>query len=193
MKEKLQILLKLTNHFGHHLDEHEVKIRLLSDPDPGIAPISNTLDFFNIPNITATVPKTAFDQLPMHFLAQVRQEAKHDLVLVDKSRTGRVEVLSEKSEIVTKEEFLARWTGLVVAIEENQQPGKQVWARFGSLQVGLLLCVALAITYVACRSNSLTSTLYVFSAIFGLGLSHFILKEKLGMDETPSRFCTFSK
>ncbi|MFK7806869.1 MAG: vitamin K epoxide reductase family protein [Saprospiraceae bacterium] len=195
MKGKLHIILKLLAHFSFKVPNNDLKIRLLSDPDEGIAPISNTLDFFGINNITATVPKTAFDQLPPCFMAQVAQEDQEDIVLVNKVSNGDVEIVEDEnnSKTVTKEEFKLMWTGLIIAIEKNPDAANLVLDKKSYLKVGLISCVVLLTTYTAFLTGSLPKTLYTVCSILGLGISYLILKEKFSGGEAPSRFCTFSK
>ncbi len=195
MKGKLHILLKLLAHFSFKIAKDDFKLRLLSDPDEGIAPISNTLDFFGINNITVTVPKTSFDQLPSCFIAQVLQEEQEDLVLVRKKPNDEVEIVQDEnnSRRIPQEEFLLEWTGLIIAIEKNPDATNQWLDKLNYIKLGLVIGAVLLIVYIACLTSSIPKTLYIICSIIGLGISHLILKEKFGGSEAPSRFCTFSK
>ena len=65
---------------GYSLKKQDFKLRLFSDPNSMVVSITNTLDFFGIKNIVATVPKTSFKELPQRFIAQVNRNNQFNLI-----------------------------------------------------------------------------------------------------------------
>lgn len=194
MRKNLTLLVKLLNNFNYKISKKEIKQRLFSDSESGIIPITNTLDFFGVKNIAANVPKTSFDQLPNYFIAQVSKNDRYNLVLIDKTKSKVLAISNDdKSAVLTKEEFLSHWTGLIIAIEENKELNTLKNNKKSNLAIGLILLLILLLTYSALLTQSFLKTTYLISSIIGLIFSYLITKEKLGFNQTPSRFCTISK
>ena len=195
MNKFLHILNYYLEKEDYNINKQILKERLLSDPNDGVLPITNTLDFFEVKNVAATIPKESFDQLPDFFIAQVSNGNQHNLVLVDKTKIDKLSVISDdnKSVILTKEEFLLHWTGLIVAIEKKEDPIKSKIKKSFYLKIGLLFCAVSLMLYVAFLTQSFCKSIYITTSLIGLYLSYLIIKEKLGVDEIPSRFCKISK
>lgn len=195
MNENFYILANYLEKEGYSINRQLIKQRLYSDPDEGILPITNTLSFFEVKNLVATVPKPSFDQLPSHFICQINKGKQYNLVLVDKTMIDKILVISgkNKSVVLNKEEFLSHWTGLIIAIEKNEEPKTLKIDKSLYIKFGLSLCLILLVGYTALLTQSFFKTIYLIISIVGSFLSYFIIKEKLGYDETPSRFCTISK
>ncbi len=74
------ILLKLLNSFDYSLPKQAVKEILYSDPSKGVVSIINTLDFFEVKNVVANVPKETLNELPKSFIAQIKEGNQLNLV-----------------------------------------------------------------------------------------------------------------
>lgn len=194
MNKDLYILSNYLEKEGHFINKQSLRQRLYSDPDEGILPITNTLDFFNVKNIVATVPKTSFDQLPNLFIAQIKKGNEYDLVLVDKSLADKILIVLNRGEsiVLTKEQFLSNWTELVLVIEKNEV-SKPLNNQELFTRLGLFVCLSLLITYMALMTQSFFKTFYLISSLAGLFLSFIIIKEKFSFNEIPSKFCSVSK
>ncbi len=194
MNKNLYILSHYLGKEGYLINKQSLRQRLYSDPDEGILPITNTLDFFNVKNIVATVPKTSLDQLPNLFVAQVKKGNEYNLVLVDKSVADKILIVLNRGEsvILTKEQFLSNWTELVIVIEKNEA-SKSLNNKTLFIRVGLLICSSLLIIYIASITQSLFKIFYIISSLSGLFLSFCIVKERFNFNEIPSKFCSVSK
>ena len=64
----------------------------------------------------------SLDQLPNLFICQLNKGEKYNLVLVNKTEINKILVISDKNKsvVLSKEEFLSHWTGLIIAIEKNE-------------------------------------------------------------------------
>ena len=75
-----QIVTLLSNYLKrelYSLNQNDLKIQLLSNPDyPSVKSITDTLNYFDIENIAANIPKDAFVQLPNLFLAIIIKDNK---------------------------------------------------------------------------------------------------------------------
>ncbi len=167
--------------------------RLLSDPDQGILPISNTLSYFRIPYAAANVPKTALQELPSTFIAQISNGQVEKLVLVSKqaNNTLTLQMQGKTNRQLNVTEFLNEWTGFVLLIETNSNALiniKQLMLK-SILIMGLLF----AIIHLFLRSHSVLSTIYLGLCFVGLGLSYSIVKEYSNAGNSLSKFCEFSQ
>lgn len=179
----------------YFLDHHLFRRRLLSDPDKGVVSISNTFDYFKIKNLVAKVPKTSIDQLPKFFIAQLGHGKRINFVLVKKQNKDQFELILErnKSFILSKDEFLLEWTGLIIVIEKNAD--KKHLRNFAGIWMksALAICSLCAVMYIQIQTGALFASIYLTTSIIGLILSFLIIQEKLRIGETPSRICSFSK
>lgn len=188
------ILTKLLKNFNYNLSEQKIKERLFSDPNGGIVSITNTLDYFNVKNLVANVPKEALSQLPNSFIGQVDNDHKTNLVLITKKDNKNVKInTGDKLSIsVGIDDFLKNWTGLVIAIEKNKGLKKFRNNVSLHLKVGLSISLILLMIYIGFFTQSFLKVMYLAVSLLGLLMSYLIVGEKLGNNE-PSRFCTISK
>ncbi|WP_412766881.1 hypothetical protein, partial [Tenacibaculum polynesiense] len=113
-------------------DKDELIFQIQSHPSyPSLHAITGVLDHFNIENVAADVPanKETLVQLPDCFLAQISTDNRKDLVIVQRKGLDYFIYNSEnKKEKYTEEEFLQKFTGIIVAVEktgESVQPEKK--------------------------------------------------------------------
>ena len=113
-------------------DKDELAFQIQSHPSyPSLHAITGVLDHFNIENVAADVPanKETLVQLPDCFLAQINTEKGKDLVIVDRKKQDYFVYNSEnKKEKHTEQEFIEKFTGIIVAVEkteESVQPEKK--------------------------------------------------------------------
>ena len=179
----------------YHLAEHEVRSRLLSDPGNSVVSMSNTLDYFDIQNIVATVPKTALVDLPKYFIGQLSNGEKFALALIQQGEKGEelnIEVDEKKLFSLSQEEFLKEWTGFIIAIEKDENP----WFRKNlekTLIISILsLCSVSAFVYVFWATGVFLTATYLLLAITGLLISYLTFKEKIDDNLEGSRFCKLS-
>ncbi|MBT8245767.1 vitamin K epoxide reductase family protein [Winogradskyella sp.] len=194
MEKYLHILIEYLKTKSYRIDVQNFKERLFSDPDKGVVAITNTLDFFNVNNVVATVPKEALKELPKSFIAQVSNNSQFNLVLVTKltDENIKVNVGNKSSIIVGIEEFLKNWTGLIIAIEENENTQSKN-LKIQLTNIILVTGVILAVFYVGLSSDSLLKSVFLAFSIVGVYVSYLIVKEKLSVEGSSSKFCKISE
>jgi len=83
-EQNLTILSNYLKREQYRVNEKNLKLQLLSNPDyPSVKSITDSLDYFNIDNLAANVPKDALEQLPNFFLAIIVKEHKTTIAQVD--------------------------------------------------------------------------------------------------------------
>lgn len=91
-------------------------------PDyPNLSAIENTLNFFQIENIVLQFENEDFENLPNIFITSLKS-SPNDLILINKNANDIL--ISEKNNQNFKlktESFLKQWSGIVLAIEENEE------------------------------------------------------------------------
>lgn len=194
MTEIFNILIFYLKHEGYHIDGQLIKERLFSDSNDSLVSITNTLDYFDIENIVATVPKAAFNELPKLFIAQVRRNHQFNLVLVDMKNGDFIKVRLENDRYATmsKEEFLNDWTGLIVAIEKNKKPKKTKDLDKRIMNVIGISCLLFMVMHYG-FIHSPFFVIYGILSIIGFVSSCLILKGKLNGGSIPSKLCVLSK
>ena len=194
MKKYLHILIEYLKTESYHIDRQKFKERLLSDPNNIVTSITNTLDYFEIKNIVAEVPKDSLNNLPNTFIAQFSKNNQFTFVLVKKGNDKLNITTDGKNTIsINNEEFLENWTGLIIAIEKNEKPKKNVNQKENILKIIIAVCVSLAILQVSWVTKSVLQTGYFTLSIIGFAISYGIVKEKLNLNSVPSKFCTLTK
>ncbi|WP_298516912.1 vitamin K epoxide reductase family protein [uncultured Kordia sp.] len=173
------ILSLLTNNSYLDVNRELLNLQLLSHPDyPSLKAITDTLDYFEIENLAATVPKEALDQMPNCFLALVSGEKGDEVVLVEKKR-NLVQIINadEKKEKLTEETFAERWTGTIVAVEEQEKTSS-----VQSIQQALPYFIVAAVASANVILNfSFPYLLYTALTLIGLYISILITREDLGI------------
>lgn len=181
---------------GINVNNRELKLQLLSHPEfPYLKSVTDTLDYFSIDSVVASVPKSSIPQLPENFIAQVFDGIKESLVHVSKVSNDKlfVKVNNKISQTITQEQFLRSWTGLIIAIDKN--PNQQQKTKIKNL-VGfscLLIIALFSIQYIFSQTGSVLSITYFISSLIGLSISILIISEKIFTNSFASKICSFSK
>lgn len=186
MNKLLFRALSLNNHL--HISNVDLSLQLQSHPDfPNVKAITDTLDYFGIENIAATIPKEYFDQLPKNFLALLTKEHDDGYALVTKRKDKVIlDFENNKREILSRQLFDEKWTGTIVAIGQDKKSNKQINISLFSLPIILGLILS-SIIYTGFNFHTLSLTL-----LCGLGLffSYLIAKEEFGLhNKTVASVC----
>ena len=148
---------------------------------PSLYAITDSLSLLEVENIAAQIPKDQFDALPDKFIAQVQNDAMKEFALIHKQE-GAVALEFEKgqTEKLSVERFLAEWTGLIVAIEPNQNKNKEISELSKSSKYYVIGAIALLLTMSSFFYEDYRSSYFIFKVISFIGLifSIYILKEK---------------
>jgi uncharacterized membrane protein/thiol-disulfide isomerase/thioredoxin len=173
------ILSLLTNNSYLNIDRELLNLQLLSHPEyPSLKSITDTLDYFEIENLAAVVPKDALSQMPNSFLALINGANGEEVVLVEKKSKG-IQTLNadEKKKKMSEAAFIEAWTGTIVAVEEQEKT-----VNTKSIQTALPYFIVAAVASANVILNfSLPYLLYTSLTLVGLYISILIIREDLGI------------
>jgi len=180
---------------GYSIANENFKLQLTSNPSyPSVKSVTDTLDYFNISNIAANVPKDALDQLPDFFLAILNEGIESSMAQVEqKSNVIKLFNNDGSKETVSVEEFKKSWNGTLIAIEKNTLASNGSLSWFSSPITLLVLLTIFGLGRSILNFNFLT---VVFSSLtcIGVWLSYFIIQEDLGVyNDTTSKICNSAK
>ena len=184
-----QILYKFLKLNKYDFAYRKINRLLKSDSSDGILPISNTLDSLKIENLVLELPKESFDKLPNYFIAQVSQDEKYNLVLVNKVKDEKliIEYGENENTTLSKNQFIEHWTGLAIIIEESKNTKKKVLEKSHYNILALTISVLLMLLYLFFVSNNFLVLIYSILSAVGIGFSLFIIKEKYISNDLPLR------
>jgi len=190
-----KLLLKyLINSNYLSIDAEDLKLQLLAHPDyPSLKSITDTLDYFEIENVAATIPKEYLDKLPPNFLTLVSSDKGKQLVLCTQNTAkSRVSLLddSDNKEKLSTQNFIEKWDPTIVAIEPLEKKAAKRTSKIPT-SLAISLIGILAISLFTFNNLQLIPILYSLTAI-GIGyVSFLIAKEDLGLNSASiAKFCT---
>ncbi|PQB03570.1 vitamin K epoxide reductase family protein [Aureitalea marina] len=178
------------------INEEELRMQLQSHPSyPSLHAITGVLEHFNIPNAALRLPRTLdiLQHLPPCFLAQTKGEVDEELALVNKKGKSLVLTHDYKHQtLLTEEAFLESWTGILIAIEQDEAITQTTPnSRIGSIGWGALL-ITLA-TYFTIIMDSWFPRIHFVLSLLGMVISYFIVKHELGIsDKLTQQICNSS-
>ncbi|PHS04220.1 MAG: hypothetical protein COA88_14170 [Kordia sp.] len=187
----VKILQSYLKKEGYALNQDDFKLQLLSNPSyPSVKSITDALDYFNIENVAANVPKDALIQLPNFFIgvletsiAQVEQK-KNSIKLFNIDGT---------KETISIEEFKKSWNGTLIAIEKNTSSASESLPWLSSPITLLILLTLIALTTSVINVN-VSAVLFSLLTSSGIWLSYFIVQENLGVyNRATSKICNSAK
>lgn len=200
MKAQLYTLLQkliIKNHIQLHQDE--LKLQLLSHPSyPSLHAVTGVLKHFSIPNLAIKLPTTVdvIKQLPVSFLAVLDKNDNEELVLVERKKGG-IKLLEDdkQKKIISEEEFVQQWTGVIIAIEKDesvQETKKEPYSILFKIISIVLLIAGIAGFVVKTPSNFAIAHFLI--GLFGIGISILITKHELGIQSNAeNNFCNLSE
>ncbi len=175
-------------------DKKELSFQIQSHPSfPSLHAITGVLSHFNIDNLALTVPVDSgiLKQLPNNFLAQIKSGNGDDFVVVSKGNLHCTIITSnKKKEKLTNDEFLKKFTGIIVAVEKDALlESKTTKNNFDKILLALtsLLLVGL----LATSTVSVTFILYFVLCAIGVFISNAIIQQEQGNQTTlGDAFCS---
>lgn len=182
--------INFNNYFPNSTDFNEY---YLSHPDyPSLFAISDTLTFFGIENSVAKIEVNQYDDLPDNFLSFINTQNGEAFVYITAKEELSITFLSEnnKTNILSKEQFVAQWTGIILIVDENILEEKPIekknhWIYIFYIFISLLLYNSLFVNF------SWILGFYSFLSLMGLYLSILILREKFDLSNAiTSKICT---
>ncbi len=176
-------------------DKEELAFQIQSHPSyPSLHAITGVLDHFNIENVAADVPVNSetLSQLPNCFIAQINSDHGQDLIVSERKNLEYIIYDSEnKKTKLTESEFLNKFTGIIVAVEETEN---YLTTKNNSKLVKTIafaLFGAFALFFVLSNSTSWYNTFYFLLSITGVVISSAIIKQELGLKTSiGDAFCS---
>ncbi len=164
-------------------DKAELSFQIQSHPSyPSLHAITGVLDHFKIENVAASIPvdEASLKQVPDTIMAQLG----HDLVVATQKEKG-IEVYdhSLRPRLLTTGEFLEKFTGIVVAVEQTEETtGTSKPDHTFNVLAGVISLILLTSLFVSGAAPA--SLTFLALGIIGLGISVAILKQEFGIDST---------
>jgi uncharacterized membrane protein len=192
-----QIVTLLSNYLKrelYSLNQNDLKIQLLSNPDyPSVKSITDTLNYFDIENIAANIPKDAFVQLPNFFLAIIIKDNKTSIAQVEVKKSF-VKLLDSNGnkEKLTFQDFKGIWNGTIIAIEKNTDTIVSNDSKISMLKHPIMpfaLITAFAIFSNIIQLN-VVNLIYSIISATGLVIGYLIVREEIGLfSQATSKVC----
>ncbi len=196
MKDTLTFLVqKLLNHNHIPIDNEELSFQIQSHPSyPSLHAITAVLDHFSIQNMALSVKANAenLSAFPSAFLGQIQLEDDNELALVIvKNQQYHIQFSKDKKEILSQTQFLKRFTGIILGVDNDSIEEKVVDLKQTYLYVLFSLAMLSLASLIYFAGISLQSTSLLFLNLVGAYISFSILKQELGLESTlGNAFCS---
>ena len=152
------------------------------------------LDHFNIENVAADIPTNVETllQLPDCFIAQINTDQGNDLVSIEKKGPNYTIFNTEnKKEKISEENFLKKFTGIIVAVEQNENETQISESSNIGKYITLTTIVLLASFVAYQNTTSWYTVIFLLLSIIGIITSIAIIKQELGLKTTlGDAFCS---
>lgn len=168
--------------------DEEFETSYLSHPNyPSLYALTDTLNLIGVENIAARIPKEQFIELPQYFISML----DNNFILVNKKENYvEIESLKGKKTKLSFDDFLNKWSQIVVAIEPNEKIANKTNQNKTKWYLFLLPCITLLTLSIIINPHTLYSAILLFTSILGVGIGYFIIQEKLGTtNEFTSKIC----
>lgn len=177
-------------------DKEEFSFQIQSHPSyPSLHSITGVLDHFNIENVAAKVPvnKEILKELPNCFLAQINDpETGLNLALVKKSN-GKYQLFDseKKKKVISEEDFLKIFTGIVLAVEKDEEQKSQKTSKNFIHKASLILLAGCLFFLYFNGTPEIISYTSLLLTIVGVFISISIVKQDLGIKNAiGDAFCS---
>lgn len=195
LKQVIELFL-LKNNVSYN--KEELKLQLLTHPYfPSINAITDLFDHFEIENIAAELPKeeAIINELPESFLAHIKENNIEKIILV-KKRKDSLKLVYDKNltKTVTYNQFLDIWTGVIIAIEKEEE--KKIISKFNSGLKAVIfsLLIASILSIIVFNLPTLRGLIYFILSCLGIYIGVLLVQKELGLhSKTLDRFCEASE
>ncbi len=130
MKDTLTYLIKgLLKENKIKVDTEELSFQIKSHPSyPSLHAVTGVLDHFKVNNLALEVPvnNETLEQLPQCFLAQIKtkEEGAVFALILKKGAQYKAVIDNKKTKILSLDDFLEQFTGIIVAVEADENTKK---------------------------------------------------------------------
>tara|TARA_A100000171_G_C2139231_1_gene153255 strand:- start:6421 stop:8022 length:1602 start_codon:yes stop_codon:yes gene_type:complete len=180
---------------GYNIDSEHLSIEFNSHPYfPSFKSITDSLSYFDIESLAASIPKEQFKNIDQPVLVNVISGGKSHLAVAINEGNDLVKLIqgssSDKEFRLSLNNFLKIWDGSLIAIEANTQ--KQ---RVKLSKLNVLFAVLTSLILVQSVNHGLNSSTFIYSglAMVGLLLSYLVVQVALNPKAKNSKFCTLGK
>ncbi|HAA15283.1 MAG TPA: hypothetical protein DCE41_27740, partial [Cytophagales bacterium] len=161
--------------------KEQLRSQLQSHPHyPSLKACTDTLDYFGIENLAVSLPQDQWEHVPGSFLAQIKPGPDPEFLVLVSKKDGEVKYRSETGswQKATTEQFLDLWTGVLIAVEENDGSSAPVsqskaWTLLGFLSLTALVAIAPIRNFDWVRAS------YAFLTLLGGGIVYAIASTQL--------------
>lgn len=188
----------LREHKYYHFEE-KIILELESHPDyPSLAAIVDVFNYYDIENIAARIDQSDLMNLPKTYLSVFSTHTGNEIVYTKKTGNDfEIQFANGFVQKLSRAKYLEGWNGMIVAIEENENSNKEqnsiISGNLGLFLIGTI-CLALFHVYWLNSSNPILPICYTVTAIAGLLISVFLVREDLGFqDDSISKICHATK
>lgn len=162
-------------------NKKDISLQLLTHPNnPSFLAFTDTLDYFGIENIAATVPEEALEVLPNDFITLINENGE-ELVLVTK-KNGYILTENEngKKSKYTLVEFRKKWNKNIIAIEKSKTKNNlQIIKNYG-----IIIPIFFLVLFIIFRETTIYHLSKIILAGLGVFISYLLVKEKIGYHST---------
>src|SRR5690606_23651010 len=157
----------------------------MSHPNyPSLFAITDTLHLLKIENLAARISKEHFNELPSCFIAEVDKE----WVFVERIKAGFSVHLEKRKLSWNDSDFLARWTGSVVCVEQGKEESQN--GKVPAAIVRYIGPVLLIFGILSMRDVELLAILLLISSTAGSIIAVEIIRNNFGFkDIAVDRLC----
>lgn len=196
----------LLRELGVKVSGESLKEKLEEHPDfPSLMAVADCFEEWNISNLAYRIPKEKYkpEDLQFPFIAQLPSNGGQ-FILVHRIEKGSVIYSDEQSnkKNITEEEFLQRWSGILLYAEASKDSGekgyltKRILGIVTDLKVPFLALILLALLTFSTDFKTAT-ILYVslsFLKILGIGISVLLLMHNINANNPlVQNLCSFGK
>src|ERR1035437_3617775 len=186
MKEPIVYLLKiLLRENNIRVNEEELEFQILSHPSyPSLHAITGVLDHFAIKNYALEVPENieTLDLLPLSFLAFIKGDENNGLALITKHGLSfELSFGSAKKKILSIDDFLEVWTGVIVIIEKDKPDAVPEINRINITKSFLYLTLVAVFAMLILYRVNLFQAIHFLLSLVGVAISVLIVQHELGL------------
>lgn len=187
MKDTLYFLLQsLLQKHKINVDHDELAFQIKSHPSyPSLHAVTGVLSHFNIENVAIKVPVNddTLAQLPICFLAQIRNtEGEHIVLVIKKGLNYKLVFNPKENSLISSKIFLEQFTGIVVAVEKDETNTSIISSTINYRNTFSIISIAIFIALFFLNRPSLFETFYFILSTIGIGVSYLIIQHDLGID-----------
>jgi uncharacterized membrane protein len=187
----------LRKNFYYNLED-EILMQLESHPNfPSLFAIIDTFEFLGIENVAAKIEKEELQNLPNIFLSVVDSDTGKEIVFTEKNKNKiTIQFSNGFKKMISKEEYLKIWTGIIVAIETNPINESQLFSSNKKYYVimGGVFALSTVLLFLINKENLITTIFYYLLLLIGLVISYFLVGEEMGLhNDSISKICNVTE